>query len=53
LHPRVTKDKAFKHLDGRVVLVGEFDVEAILAAVPERHRYARAALPGKRCGTLR
>src|SRR5262249_1842276 len=36
LHPRVAE--AFG-LGGRVVLAGELDVAAILAAVPERHRY--------------
>lgn len=36
LHPRIVE--ALK-LGGRVVLAGEFDLEVILAAVPERHRY--------------
>lgn len=37
LHPRTAE--AFG-LGSRVVLVGEFDVTAFFAAVPERHRYA-------------
>jgi phenylalanyl-tRNA synthetase beta chain len=38
LHPKAAP--AYD-LDGRTVLVGEFDLEAILAAVPERHTYTR------------
>jgi phenylalanyl-tRNA synthetase beta chain len=36
LHPQVAESYG---LGGHVVLAGELDLEAILAAVPERHRY--------------
>jgi phenylalanyl-tRNA synthetase beta chain len=37
LHPQVAKK--FKGLEGGAVLAGELDLEAILAAVPERYTY--------------
>ncbi len=43
LHPRVAEalaqQKEFKELGGRVLLVGEFDVEALQKATPARYTY--------------
>jgi phenylalanyl-tRNA synthetase beta chain len=39
LHPQLTHSESY-NLQGRTILAGELDLEAILAAVPERHEYA-------------
>jgi phenylalanyl-tRNA synthetase beta chain len=49
MHPKLpaafvqADDKLFKPLLGQTLLVGELDLEAILAAVPERYKYTPIA----------